>query len=242
MFEIVLVPAFTDNYIFLVHAAATDETMVIDPGEAGPVLAEAAQRGWRIGQVLNTHWHADHTGGNLAIKAATGAIVTGPAAEAARIAGLDRTVAEGDAVAFGGVQGMVIDVPGHTAGHIAFHFADAAVVFVGDTLFALGCGRLFEGTAAQMFDSLGKLMALPQSTRVYCAHEYTATNARFAVTVDPGNPTLAERAAEIAHARAADQPTVPTTIGLERATNPFVRAATVDAFARLRAAKDAFRD
>ena len=237
--EIVQIPVLTDNYVYLVHADG--ETAVVDPAVAEPVLAAAAARGWRIAQILNTHWHPDHTGANLAIKAATGARVTGPAGEAAKIPGLDRAVAQGDSVHVGKLPGRVIDVPGHTAGHNAYHFADAEVLFCGDTLFALGCGRLFEGTAAQMAGSLAKLMALPDATRVYCAHEYTQANARFAVTVEPDNAALARRAVEIDAARAAGRPTVPSTIGQERATNPFVRAHDVAEFAARRAAKDTFR-
>jgi hydroxyacylglutathione hydrolase len=238
--EVVLVPAFTDNYIFLGHSAATGETMVVDPGDAGPVLAEADSRGWRITHILNTHWHADHIGGNAAIKAATGATLIGPS-ENGRIPNLDRTVGEGDTVPFGETQGHVIAVPGHTAGHIAFHFDDPGIAFVGDTLFALGCGRLLEGTADQMYASLAKLMALPDPTFVYCAHEYTLANLAFALTVDPDSPALRQRAEIIRLERAANQPTVPTSIGLERATNPFVRAETVARFAELRAAKDVWR-
>ena len=237
--EIVQIPVLTDNYIYLAHDG--DATAVIDPAVAEPVLAAAADRGWRITQILNTHWHPDHVGGNLAIKAATGCTITGPAGEAAKIPGIDRAVADGDAVQIGGEVGRVIDVPGHTAGHNAYYFAGADVLFCGDTLFALGCGRLFEGTPATMHASLATLMALPDATAVYCAHEYTAANARFAVTVEPENADLATRTAEIAALRAAGRPTVPSTIGRERATNPFVRAASMAEFAARRAAKDAFR-
>ncbi len=237
--EVVQVPVLSDNYVYLAHDG--DETAVIDPAVAEPVLAAAAERGWRITQILNTHWHPDHVGANLAIKAATGARITGPAGEAAKIPGLDRAVAEGDTVAVGAATGRVIDVPGHTAGHNAYYFADAGVLFCGDTLFALGCGRLFEGTPAQMSASLAKLMALPDATAVYCAHEYTQANARFAVTVEPGNDALARRVVAIDAARAAGRPTVPSSIGLERATNPFVRAGSVAEFAARRAAKDGFR-
>ncbi len=235
--EIVQVPVMTDNYVYLAHDG--DETAAIDPAVAAPVLAAAAERGWTITQILNTHWHPDHTGANLAIKAATGARITGPAGEAAKIPGLDRAVAEGDTVRIGGAEGKVIDVPGHTAGHNAYWFD--GTLFCGDTLFALGCGRLFEGTPDQMATSLAKLMALPDDTGVYCAHEYTQANARFAVTVEPGNAALAERVIAINRLRGAGRPTVPSTIGLERATNPFVRAGSVAEFAARRAAKDAFR-
>ncbi len=239
MLEIVRIPVLSDNYIWLAHDAASGETAVIDPAVAEPVLAEANARGWRITQILNTHWHPDHVGGNAEIKAATGCTVTGPVGEAAKITGIDRAVSEGDTVAIGGAEGRVIDVPGHTAGHIAYSFDGA--LFCGDTLFAMGCGRLFEGTAAQMFDSLGKLMALPDATRVYCAHEYTESNGRFAITAEPENAALAARQAEVVAMRARGEPTVPSTIGLERATNPFTRAADVDALAARRRAKDNFR-
>lgn len=237
--EVVQVAVLNDNYVYLAHHG--DDTAVIDPAVAEPVLAAAAARGWTITQILNTHWHPDHTGGNLAIMAATDCSITGPVAEAAKIPGIDRAVTEGDRVRIGSMSGRVIDVPGHTAGHNAYVFDDAGVLFCGDTLFALGCGRLFEGTPAQMAGSLAKLMALPDATKVYCAHEYTAANARFAVTVEPENIALSQRVGEVARLRAAGRPTVPSTIGAERATNPFTRAESVEEFARRRAAKDAFR-
>jgi hydroxyacylglutathione hydrolase len=238
--EIVRIPALSDNYIWLVHEPGSGETAVVDPAEAAPALDAAAARGWRIGQIWNTHWHPDHTGGNAAIKAATGAFVTGPAAEADRIPTLDRQVGEGDRVSLGPIEAEVVEVPAHTAGHIAYHFSGEGIVFVGDTLFAMGCGRLFEGTAEQMFANLRLLSRYPPETRVYCAHEYTLSNARFAVTVEPGNRALERRLAEVEAARAAGEATVPTTIGLELATNPFMRAGSVEEFARRRREKDNF--
>ena len=239
MVEVVQIPVLNDNYVYLAHDG--DATVVIDPAVAEPVLAAAAARGWTITDIWNTHWHPDHVGGNLAIKAATGARITGPAGEAAKIPGIDRAVASGDTVALGNSRFTVIDVPGHTAGHNAYHDGASATLFCGDTLFALGCGRLFEGTPAQMADSLAKLMALPDATRVFCAHEYTQANARFAITVEPDNAALAARVVEIDARRAAGLPTVPSAIGVERATNPFVRARDVDEFAARRAAKDRFK-
>ncbi len=241
MLEIVRIPVLSDNYVWLVHEPGSGETAAIDPAVADPVLAEAEGRGWRITQIWNTHWHPDHTGGNMAIKAATGAFVTGPAAEAGRIPTLDRQVREGDRVSLGPVEAEVLEVPAHTAGHIAYHLPSEEVVFVGDTLFAMGCGRLFEGTAEQMHSNLQRLAALPPQTRAYCAHEYTLSNARFAVTVEPGNQALAARMAEVEAARAAGEATVPMTIALERATNPFMRASSASELGELRRAKDNFR-
>ena len=241
MVEVVRIPALSDNYVWLVHDAASGETVVIDPAEATPVLAEAEARGWRIGQIWNTHWHPDHTGGNEEIKAATGCTVTGPAGEAARIPTLDRQVSEGDTVHLGAHEAQVMEVPAHTAGHIAYHLAAGSILFPGDTLFAMGCGRLFEGDAAQMHSNLRRFAALPPETQVYCAHEYTLANARFALTVDPDNAALRQRAAAVEAARAAGEATVPTTIALERETNPFMRAASAAELAELRLAKDNFR-
>jgi hydroxyacylglutathione hydrolase len=237
--DIVRIPVLSDNYVWLVHDAASGQTMVVDPSVAEPVLAAAADRGWTITDIWNTHWHPDHTGGNADIKAATGCTITGPAAEAERIPTLDRLVKEGDVVRLGDHQAQVWDVPAHTAGHIAFHFAGEAVIFVGDTLFAMGCGRLFEGTAEQMFRNMQRFATLPDDTRVYCAHEYTLSNAKFAVTVEPDNLDLADRLAAVQSARDAGEPTVPTDIGKERATNPFFRAQSAEQLAEIRAAKDA---
>lgn len=241
MIEVARIPVLSDNYVWLVHEPGSGETTVIDPAVADPVLAEADRRGWRIGQIWNTHWHPDHTGGNEAIKRATGALVTAPAAEAARIPTLDRAVREGDRVRLGAVEANVLEVPAHTAGHIAYHLPSESVVFVGDTMFAMGCGRLFEGTAEQMHANLQRLATLPPETRVYCAHEYTLANGRYALVAEPENAALRERMAEVEAARAADRATVPTTIALELATNPFVRARSVEEFAERRRAKDDFR-
>lgn len=240
MLDIVRIAALNDNYIWLVHDPASDETMVVDPAEADPVLAAAAQRGWTISQIWNTHWHPDHVGGNAAIKAATGARVTGPAAEAAKIPTLDMTVREGDIVRLGDHVATVMETPAHTAGHISYHFADDGVVFVGDTLFAMGCGRLFEGTPEQMFANMQRLAALPDDTIVYCAHEYTQANGRYARTAEPDNQAIARRMRAVDAARARGEATVPTTIGEERATNPFMRAASAGQLAKRRAEKDAF--
>lgn len=212
--EIIRIPVLSDNYVWLVHEAASGETMVVDPAVADPVLAQAQARGWTITQIWNTHWHPDHTGGNAQIKAATGCIITGPAAEAARIPTLDIQVTGGDIVRLGDAEAAVIDVPAHTAGHIAFHFASEKAAFVGDTLFAMGCGRLFEGTAAQMYDNMRKLEALGDDTAVYCAHEYTQGNGRFALSVEPDNAALIERMAAVDQMRARGQATVPTNIAL----------------------------
>lgn len=238
MLEVVAVPAFSDNYLWLVHDADSGETAVVDPGDASPVLAQAERRGWRIGQVWNTHWHRDHTGGNLTVKQATGATVSGPADE--EIPGRDVDLREGGAVRLGDHVGRVIAVPGHTLGHIALIFDDG-IAFVGDTLFAMGCGRLFEGTPQQMFNSLQRLAELPDETRLYCAHEYTLSNGRFAAHAEPGNAKIADRLAQVARMREAGEITVPTTVGEERATNPFVRSSDWQEFARLRSEKDSFR-
>ena len=239
--EVVRIPVLSDNYVWLVRETSSGDVMVVDPAVADPVLAKTAELGWTITHIWNTHWHPDHTGGNAAIKAATGCTITGPAAEAERIPTLDVQVRGGDVVMLGTSKAHVIDVPAHTAGHIAFHFEDGGIAFVGDTLFAMGCGRLFEGTAAQMFENMRKLEALPDNTVVYCAHEYTQSNGRYALTAEPGNAALIARMADVDAARARGEPTVPTTIGQERATNPFMRAATVAELAERRAAKDSFR-
>lgn len=240
-------PCLSDNYGFLVRDAATGKVATIDTPDADAILAELGKLGWSLDMILNTHWHPDHAGGNAALKTATGAEIVGPA-EVTRIAPLDRTLVDGDVVMLGETRFDVIDTGGHTLGHISYHDAENAIAFVGDTLFALGCGRLFEGTAEQMWASLGRLAALPDATTVYCAHEYTASNARFALSVDAA-PTVVARADAVFSARERGEPTVPTTIGAEKATNPFLRAPLLrpeaatpaSAFAEIRAAKDGFK-
>ena len=239
--EIVRIAALSDNYIWLVHDPDSGETMVVDPAEADPVLAEAERRGWTIDAIWNTHWHPDHTGGNAAIKQATGAPVIAPAAEAAKIPTADLLVVEGDIVQLGKHAATVLETPAHTAGHITYHFADDAVAFTGDTLFAMGCGRLFEGTAAQMYANMQRLADLPPETCVYCAHEYTLSNARYAQVAEPDNEAIASRLREVEAMRERGEPTVPTTIAQERATNPFMRAQSIEQFAERRASKDVFR-
>jgi hydroxyacylglutathione hydrolase len=239
MLEIVPVPVLRDNYVWLVHDRASGETVAVDPSVADPVLEAAAARGWTISQVWNTHWHPDHTSGNDAIRAATGCTITGPA-EAERVSKMDHIVAGGDRARIGEIEAELIDIPAHTAGHVAFHLPEAGVAFTGDTLFAMGCGRLFEGDAAQMYANMQRLAALPPETFIYCGHEYTLANGEFALTVEPDNETLARRVAEVRAQRERGEVTLPTTVALERATNPFMRAASVEELAARRAAKDAF--
>jgi hydroxyacylglutathione hydrolase len=240
MLDIVPVPVLTDNYVWLIHNGASGETAAVDPSVAGPVLDAVAAKGWRLTQVLNTHWHPDHTGGNAGIQAATGAPITGPA-EAERVSKVDHIVREGDRVQVCGREALVWDIPAHTAGHIAYYFDDEGMIFVGDTMFAMGCGRLFEGTAEQMYANLQRICALPEGVRIFCGHEYTLANARFAEHVDPNNRAVADRLERVKALREAGQVTLPTTVAEERETNPFVRATNAEEFARLRAAKDSFR-
>jgi hydroxyacylglutathione hydrolase len=232
-------PCLSDNYGFLIRDEATGLAACIDTPDAKAILAQLDKLGWKLAMILNTHWHPDHAGGNAEIKAATGAEVVGPP-EVEKISPVDRKVGDGDIVMLGQTRLKVMDTGGHTLGHITYFDADDQIAFVGDTLFALGCGRLFEGTAEQMWTSLSRLAALPDETAVYCAHEYTASNARFALTVDD-NPLLKVRADEIFAARERGEPTVPTTIAREKATNPFLRAGSAKAFATVRTAKDNFK-
>ncbi|NBC31256.1 MAG: hydroxyacylglutathione hydrolase [Alphaproteobacteria bacterium] len=254
MLDIAILPAFNDNYIYLLREPETSKVAVVDPGTADPVLTALEARGWPLDMILLTHHHADHVGGVDTLKERFGAEVVGPAADANRISGLDRGVGEGDEVPFGAESALVYETHGHTRGHIAFWFPGSTALFSGDTLFALGCGRLFEGTPAEMWASLQKLRGLPDDARVYCGHEYTESNARFAVTVEPENEALAERAAQVRADRSQGRPTVPSLLGLEKRTNPFLRADVpevqaalgkpgadpVAVFADIRARKDSF--
>ncbi len=221
-------PCLNDNYGFLLHDPATAATAVIDTPEVAPINAALQERGWRLTHILNTHHHFDHAGGNEELKPQWQCQVVGAAIDETRIPGIDVALRQDEIFEFGSATAQVLEVPGHTSGHIAYYFAQDGMAFVGDTLFALGCGRLFEGSPEQMWDSLGKLMALPDATTVYCAHEYTQANAAFALSVEPDNAALVSRAEEIARLRNAGKPTVPTNIGLEKATNPFLRPSSED--------------
>ncbi|HYF08763.1 MAG TPA: hydroxyacylglutathione hydrolase [Acetobacteraceae bacterium] len=234
------VPCLSDNYAWLL--TAPDGALAIcDPGEAAPIATAVEAAGGRLEMILLTHHHGDHVAGTADLVARYGAKVVGAAADAHRLPKLDQALKPGESVTFGGSAGQVMDSPGHTRGHIAFHFADSGFVLCGDTLFSLGCGRLLEGTAEEMFSSLRALSRLPDSTLVCCGHEYTESNARFALTVEPDNQALRDRAAQVTALRAKGHPTVPTTMAQERAANPFLRAPDVATLARIRAAKDSFR-
>ncbi len=252
--EIDMFACLRDNYGYLLHAPESDLTATVDTPDSGAIRAALDARGWRLTHIFNTHHHADHVGGNRALKSAFACTVVGPKADAARIPGIDVAVGEGDVYQFGEFAVHVYDTPGHTRGHIVYHIPAQKVAFVGDTLFAMGCGRLFEGSPAQMWTSLQKLMAWPDDTRIYCAHEYTQANARFALTVEPDNRDLAARAVQVDALRAEGIPTIPTVLGLEKKTNPFLRAASpglqaalhmqgrapVEVFAATRRLKDTF--
>ncbi len=233
-------PALNDNYGFLIHDAEKGVTASIDAPEEGAVRQALADTGWNLTHILTTHHHADHTQANAPLKAATGCMIVGPRPEASKVPGIDVEVGEGDTFDFGGHIATVYETPGHTLGHIVYHFADDGICFAGDTLFPLGCGRVFEGTMDQMWSSMEKMAALPPETVVYSAHEYTQANAAFAVTAEPDNAALKARAAEIDALRADGKPTVPTTIALELETNPFLRAGSAARFAEVRTAKDNF--
>lgn len=252
--EIELVPALSDNYVYLAHDPEAQATAVIDPAEADPVLAALDRKGWKLTHILNTHHHMDHIGGDAELKEKFGVPIVGPRADAARIPGIDVEVGDGDTYTVGSQTATVFDTPGHTRGHIAFWFKDSDALFCGDTLFVLGCGRMFEGTPEQFWDSLSKLRALPDSVRIYCGHEYTQANAKFALSVEKGNADLQAKAKQIDSLRAEGKPTIPGLLGEEKKTNPFLRAdvASVqeavgmpggnptEVFAEIRRRKDSF--
>lgn len=253
-FEIVTVPCLSDNYAYLVHDAANGQTALVDVPEAAPILEALSTRGWTLNEVWITHHHADHVQGLAAVLAQHGALVRGAQADSHRLPPLDVAHEDASVFRFGASEVRVMDVSGHTNGHIAYHIPDAGVVFTADSLMTMGCGRLFEGTAAQMWASLSALMQLPDATKLFTGHEYTASNVKFALTIDPNNAELISRASAVSDARAAGIPTVPSSLAQEKATNPFLRAANpdirallgmetasdVDVFAEIRARKDAF--
>jgi hydroxyacylglutathione hydrolase len=249
------IPVLSDNYVYLIHEPITGATAAVDPAEAQPVLEVLATQGWTLSLILNTHHHWDHVGGNLALKKETGCMIVGSGRDRDRIPGIDRTVKEGEAVRLGRSESRVLDVPGHTSGHVAYWFAEDDALFCGDTLFAMGCGRLLEGSARELWASLRKLRQLPITTRIFCAHEYTQTNGRFALTVEPHNEALLARMQRVDELRRCQQATVPSTLAEELATNPFLRADLssvrstlgmesaneVAVFAEIRRRKDSFR-
>jgi hydroxyacylglutathione hydrolase len=227
MLTIKQIPVLTDNYIYLLHDPVSAETAAIDPALAQPVLDVLDEKGWQLTCILNTHHHWDHVGGNLELKQKTGCKIVAAQSDRSRVPGIDIGVSENDVISLGQHQARIISTPGHTSGHIVYHFAEDGALFCGDTLFVMGCGRLFEGTPEQMWNSLQKLKALPPSTRIYCTHEYTQTNGRFALSVEPGNSQLQKKMLEVQQLRAENKPTVPSTIEQERATNPFFRTDSI---------------
>ncbi|AQS84200.1 MAG: hydroxyacylglutathione hydrolase [Acetobacter aceti] len=232
------IPALSDNYVWLLTDTETGMVAVVDPGECAPVRAAIEAHGGRLDTIFLTHHHADHTGGAETLRDRYDARIVGAAADAARLPSLDQAVRAGDRISFGDSQALVLETPGHTLGHIAYYFDDPASLFCGDTLFSLGCGRLFEGTPEQMYASLHEFDALPDETLVYCGHEYTASNARFALSVTPDNTALQHRAEDVLRLRAKGLPTVPSTLGSERSCNPFLRAASSSELGKLRRQKD----
>lgn len=255
MLEILQIPVLTDNYLYLVHEPNGWATAAVDPAVAEPVLQTLEEKGWKLTHILNTHHHGDHVGGNIELKRQTGCAIVAMGRDKERIPGIDVEVGEGDVVSLGHAEARVLDVPGHTSGHIAYWFAEEAALFCGDTLFGMGCGRLFEGHAREMWASLEKIRALPPATRIYCAHEYTQANGRFALTVEADNLALAARMARVNELRSQGLPTIPSTLAEELATNPFLRpdspairrklhmanAEDWQVFAEIRRLKDEFR-
>lgn len=240
MLEIKVIPALTDNYVYLLRDSSTEKTAVVDPSLAAPVMDCLVKLNWPLHYILNTHHHWDHTGGNLKLKEATRAKIVGFKGDAGRIEGMDIQLKEGDQFELGKSTASVIEIPGHTLGHIAFYFEEAEALFCGDTLFSLGCGRLFEGSPDQMFSSLTKLKTLPESTKVYCGHEYTLDNIAFTKSVLPGLEGLKSFEAKANQLRQQNKPTIPSTIELEKQLNPFLIAQSADEFADFRRKKDSF--
>lgn len=252
--EIHQIPVLHDNYLYLIKDISSGNVAIVDPAVSEPVLKKLEELGWTLTHILNTHHHMDHTGANLELKEKTGCLIVGSKNDASRIPGIDVLLSEGDVYEFGASKAQIFDVSGHTLGHIAYWFEQSDALFCGDALFALGCGRLFEGTPQQMWQSLSKLIKLPDETRVFCAHEYTEANANFALSVEPQNTDLQTRFEEILKLRGAGIPTVPSTLGDEKSTNPFLRpdstyiqetlnmrgANLVDIFAEIRSRKDTF--
>jgi len=235
-----LFPCLNDNYGLLLHDPDSGLTASIDAPDADAISKECEARGWALTHIFNTHHHYDHVGGNIALKEKYGLMIVGPKADEQRIPGIDIALEGGDVFTFGAYQIKLLHTPGHTKGHCAYYVPAENSVFVGDTLFALGCGRLFEGTAKQMFDSIAKLAELPDDTKVYCAHEYTLSNGAFALYANPDDEAIKSYMEEAKALRAKGEPTIPTTIGKEKSANPFMRAATPEIFGALRAAKDKF--
>lgn len=254
MLEVHMFPCLSDNYGYLIHDSENNLTATIDTPEVAPINKALDEKGWSLTHILNTHHHFDHAGGNLELKDKWNCTIVGARNDAKRIPGIDIEVGDGETYSFGNHTANVYDVSGHTLGHIAYHFEQDQMLFCGDALFALGCGRLFEGTPEQMWTSLQKLAAMPDDTLVYCAHEYTQVNAQFALSVEPQNTALVARAKEIINLRSKGEPTIPSTIGLEKETNPFLRpmspdlqetlglngADLVEVFAETRRRKDTF--
>jgi hydroxyacylglutathione hydrolase len=253
--EILQLPVLDDNYIYLIHDPESGETAVVDPALAQPVMDILHSNDWCLKYILNTHHHWDHVGGNLEIKASTGCQIIASAVDRNRIPGIDIAVTEGDTISLGRHQATVLFTPGHTNGHIVYHFLEDELLFCGDTLFVMGCGRVFEGSAEQLWHSLQKLKSLPAATRIFCTHEYTQANGRFALTLEPNNQPLQQKMHQVEHLRAIQQPTVPTTIAEELATNPFFREsspslqqainrsgqAPIAVFTEIRKLKDSFK-
>jgi hydroxyacylglutathione hydrolase len=237
MIRVSIIPILKDNYAYLLEG--NNEVAVVDPGEAAPVIAALEQRGLKLDYILNTHHHGDHIAGNAELACKYGAKIAGPAAEKARIPNMDILLKEKDRLPFGGEEANVIETPGHTRGHICFYLPESKIVFTGDTLFLMGCGRLFEGTAEQMWHSLSKIAALPDETKIYCGHEYTEVFGHFGLREEPDNQDIQNRLKEVESLRAQNKPTIPGTIAEEKRTNVFLRAGSSENFAKVRKVKDA---